>query len=64
MTNRATDVSATRSPVDPSLTPGEALAKLFLDNSDRGANAENDALVVEVLRRMRAAQALVADPSE
>ncbi|MGH3547786.1 MAG: hypothetical protein ACRDQU_06655 [Pseudonocardiaceae bacterium] len=46
------------SPADPPLTPGEALAKLFLDNADQGCNAENDAFVEELLRRRRAIQAL------
>ncbi|MGH3922200.1 MAG: hypothetical protein ACRDTT_04905 [Pseudonocardiaceae bacterium] len=46
----------------PPLTPGEALVKLFLDNADRGANAENDTLVAELLKRRRAIQAL-ANPS-
>ena len=51
------------SPAEPSpLTPGEALAKLFLDNADRGANAANDVLVDELLKRRRAIQAL-ANPS-
>ncbi len=40
------------------LTPGEALAKLFLDNADRGANAANDALVEALRRRAREIQAL------
>ncbi|MGH3776943.1 MAG: hypothetical protein ACRDRR_14650 [Pseudonocardiaceae bacterium] len=62
MTNTTTDVPVTHPPAGPALTPGEALAKLFLDNADRGCNAENDALVVEILRRMRAVQAL-ATPS-
>lgn len=44
------------------MTPGEALVKLFLDNADRDANAANDALVEELLRRRRAMQAL-ANPS-
>jgi len=44
---------------DPSLLPGEALAKLFLDNADKGCNAANDALVVELLKRRRAIQSLV-----
>jgi hypothetical protein len=35
---------AEASPNHP-LTPREALAKLFLDNADRGANAANDDLV-------------------
>ena len=47
----------------PPLTPGEALVKLFLDNADRGANAENDVFVAELLKRRRAIQAL-ANPSE
>ncbi|MGH3775727.1 MAG: hypothetical protein ACRDRR_08315 [Pseudonocardiaceae bacterium] len=62
MTERATDVPATHFPADRALTPGEALAKLFLDNADRGCNAENDTLVVELLSRMRAVQALAANP--
>ncbi|MGQ0719013.1 MAG: hypothetical protein ACT4NP_17205 [Pseudonocardiales bacterium] len=62
MTERATDVPATYFPADRALTPGEALAKLFLDNADRGCNAENDTLVVELLRRMRAVQALPLTP--
>jgi hypothetical protein len=39
---------------DRSLTPGEALAKLFMDNADRGANAANDALIEELQKRIRA----------
>ncbi|MGH3696510.1 MAG: hypothetical protein ACRDRX_21385 [Pseudonocardiaceae bacterium] len=58
MTN---DVPATRSPAPP-LTPGEALAELFLENADRGCNAENDVFVEELLKRRRAIQAL-ANPS-
>ncbi len=50
------------SPAAPPLTPGEALAKLFLDNADRGHHAENDAFVEELLKRRRAIQAL-ANPS-
>ncbi len=46
----------------PPLTPGEALAKLFLDNADRGCHAENDVFVEELLKRRRAIQAL-ANPS-
>ncbi len=46
----------------PPLTPGEALAKLFLDNADRGCNAENDVFVAELVTRRRAIQAL-ANPS-
>jgi hypothetical protein len=46
---------------DRPLTPGEALAKLFLDNADRGANAPNDELVAALRQRARAIQAL-ADP--
>lgn len=41
-------------PTDRPLTPGEALAKLFLDNADRGANAPNDELIDELQRRIRA----------
>ncbi len=36
------------------LTPGEALAKLFLANADRGRNAANDDLIAEMQRRIRA----------
>lgn len=50
------------SPAQRPLTPGEALAKLFLDNADRGANAANDELVQALLQRAREIQAL-ADPS-
>ncbi len=46
----------------PPLTPGEALAKLFLDNADRGCNADNDVFVEELLTRRRAIQAL-ANPT-
>ncbi|HET9118318.1 MAG TPA: hypothetical protein VFN75_09660 [Pseudonocardiaceae bacterium] len=45
------------------LTPGEALAELFLTNADKGYDAENHALVAELLKRMRAIQALTANPS-
>lgn len=45
------------------LTPGEALATLFVDNANNGRHAANDALVEELLRRRRAIQAL-AHPSE
>ena len=44
------------------LTPGEALAKLFMDNADRGANAANSELVAALRQRAREIQAL-ADPS-
>jgi hypothetical protein len=44
----------TTPPTDRSLTPDEALAKLFMDNADRGANAANDALIEELRRRIRA----------
>jgi DNA topoisomerase VI subunit B len=40
------------------LTPGEALAKLFLANADRGANAANDELIEALLERARAIQAI------
>jgi hypothetical protein len=47
------------SPAEPSpLTPGEALAKLFLDNANNGRHAANDILVEELLKRRRAIQAL------
>ncbi|MGH3920119.1 MAG: hypothetical protein ACRDSG_13960 [Pseudonocardiaceae bacterium] len=63
MTNTTTDLAATRSPAVPSLTPGEALAELFLTNADKGCNADNDTLVVELLKRMRAIQAVTANPA-
>ncbi|MGH3874114.1 MAG: hypothetical protein ACRDSR_21875 [Pseudonocardiaceae bacterium] len=53
MTNTTIDVLATRFPADPVLTPGEALVKLFLDNANRGANANNDTLVAELVARDR-----------
>ena len=62
MTNITPDVLVTSSPADSLLTPGEALAALFLANADRGANAENDVLVAELVKRRRAIQAL-ANPS-
>jgi hypothetical protein len=63
VTNAATDAPTTCTLADLSLTPGEALAKLFLDNADKGFNAENDTLVVELLKRMRAIQELAANRS-
>jgi hypothetical protein len=62
VTDGTNHAPATRSPAASPLTPGEALVALFLDNANRGANAENDALVVELLKRRRAIQAL-ANPS-
>jgi hypothetical protein len=62
VTNSTTDVPATRSPAASSLTPGEALVKLFMDSADRGRNAANDVFVEELLKRRRAIQAL-ANPS-
>jgi len=46
---------------DRPLTPGEALAKLFMDNADRGANGANDGLVTALRERARMIQTL-ADP--
>ena len=43
---------------DRPLTPGEALAKLFLANADRGANPANDELVAALRQRAREIQAL------
>lgn len=63
MTNTTTDLAATRSPDVPSLTPGEALVELFLTNADKGCNADNDTLVVELLKRMRAIQAATGNPA-
>ncbi|MGH3765108.1 MAG: hypothetical protein ACRDS0_15925 [Pseudonocardiaceae bacterium] len=62
MTNATNHVPAPLSPAGPALSPGEALAALFLTNADNGRNAENDSLVVELLKRRRAIQAL-ANPS-
>lgn len=47
---------------DRPLTPGEALAKLFLDNAERGANTDNDDLVLALRERARAIQALADAP--
>ena len=46
---------------DRPLTPGEALAKLFMDNADRSANDANDELVRALQERARMIQTL-ADP--
>jgi hypothetical protein len=46
---------------DRSLTPGEALAKLFLDNAERGADVTNDELGLALRQRAREIQALAAD---
>jgi hypothetical protein len=59
VTNGTNHLSATHSPTEPLLTPGEALAKLFLDNADRSCDAANDILVAELLQRMRAIQQLL-----
>ncbi len=45
------------------LAPGEALAKLFMDNADRGANAANDELVTALLERAKEIRAL-APPTD
>ncbi len=47
---------------DRPLTPGEALATLFMDNTDRGANAANDELVTALQDQARVIQTL-ADPT-
>ncbi|MGH3764076.1 MAG: hypothetical protein ACRDTX_02820 [Pseudonocardiaceae bacterium] len=62
MTNAANDVPASHSPAGLALSPGEALAELFLTNAYTGRNADNDTLVAELLRRRREIQAL-ANPS-
>jgi hypothetical protein len=54
----AADVPAILSAAEAPLSPAEALVKLFLDNADRGRNAENDVFVEQLLRRMRAIQQL------
>ena len=43
---------------DRPFTPGEALAKLFMDNADRSANAANDELVTALRERARMIQTL------
>lgn len=46
-------------PDNPPLTSADAaraLRDLFLANADRGANAANDELVAELVRRIRALQ--------
>ncbi|MGH3996188.1 MAG: hypothetical protein ACRDTJ_01835 [Pseudonocardiaceae bacterium] len=57
MINGTNHVPATHSPAGLALSPGEALAALFLANADKGANAANDLVVEELLRRRRAIQA-------
>ncbi|MGH3781734.1 MAG: hypothetical protein ACRDRO_14210 [Pseudonocardiaceae bacterium] len=59
MTNGTNHVPATISPADRGLTPAQALVEFFLTNADRGANAENDLFIEELLRRRREIQALV-----
>jgi hypothetical protein len=49
---------------DRPLTPGEALARLFMDNADHGRNAENDALVEALRQRAREIQALLPDTTK
>jgi hypothetical protein len=65
VTNGATDTPATKPDAAPDrrpLTPGEALAKLFLANADKGRNAENDELVAALRQRARDIQALADRP--
>jgi hypothetical protein len=52
------DATPAEASTDRPLTPAEALAKLFLANADRGANAENDELVAALRQRARDIQAL------
>lgn len=52
----------TTPPTDRPLTAGEALAKLFMDNADRGANAANDTLIEQVQQRIRALRKTRDDP--
>jgi hypothetical protein len=63
VTEGTNDAAATYCPAGPSVTPGEALARLFLDNADKGCNAANDTLVAELLKRMRLIQALATNPN-
>lgn len=53
----ATPSEPTGPPEPWPLTPGEALARLFLDNADRGANHANDELVEALRQRVRKLQA-------
>jgi hypothetical protein len=53
-----TDHTPAEDSLDRPVTPGEALARLFLDNADRGANTANDELVEALRQRTRAIQAL------
>lgn len=64
VTNASADIAVPHSPADSLLTPGEVLAKLFLDNADKGSNAENDTLISELLKRARAIQALTDNPNQ
>jgi hypothetical protein len=52
----------TTPPTDRPLTAGEALAKLFMDNADRGANAANDTLIEQLQQRIRALRKTRDDP--
>jgi hypothetical protein len=55
-------VNYTEDSFDRTLTPGEALERLFLTNADRGANAANDELVEALRQRARAIRALAERP--
>jgi hypothetical protein len=62
VTNGTNDEPGSRSPAGRVLTPGQALAALFMANADKGANAANDLFIEELLKRKRAIQAL-ANPT-
>ena len=64
MTDAAAEVPATHSPAVSPLTPGQALAALFLANAHAGCNAANDVFVEELLRRRREIQRLGNPPGE
>jgi hypothetical protein len=48
---------------DRPLSPEEALVRFFMDNADKSCNAETDTFVEELLKRMRAIQALANPPT-
>jgi hypothetical protein len=57
----AAEQPGTEADPDRPLTPGEALAKLFMDNADNGRDAANDELVEALRKRARAIQRLADD---
>ncbi|MGH3901316.1 MAG: hypothetical protein ACRDTA_24310 [Pseudonocardiaceae bacterium] len=51
-----TEPPAPTGPPERPLSPGQALAKLFMDNADHGRNAANDELIAALLQRARQIQ--------